>query len=312
MGERVDGVIRGKVPMDDYVRDRVGHNPPTLSSSIAHVLLSRSPRHAFLKHPVLNPLWEPDDRRDFDLGTAFHAVLLEGKVLSTVPFEDYRTKAAQVARDNLKALGAIPALRWQAEAVGRMVESAHAKFMDCADLAGVVYSTLEPERTCVWTCGRVALRCRPDWLTPDRSVIVSVKTTTNAEPEAFLRGPLAAHGYDLQAAFELAAVKAICGVDAHYVYLVVECDPPYAASLIGLSPEWREFAAGKMRRAMELWGDCLNAGTWPAYPDRICYVDLPPWLQTRAVERGIVAMPAPVVFDDGRDISAQLFGDERP
>ena len=34
---------------------------PSLSRSLAHTLLTRSPRHAWQAHPRLNPAWLPDE-----------------------------------------------------------------------------------------------------------------------------------------------------------------------------------------------------------------------------------------------------------
>ncbi len=303
--------ILPKLPIADYVLDKVMATVPTLSSSIAHLMLSRSPAHAREVHPKLNPAWLPDESRDFDLGIACHCVLLEGKTLSPLPFDNYRTKAAQTARDNILAVGGIPVLSWQGEAVEKMCASTRTRMRASQDLESVDVTKLQPEATIVWQEGETWCRCRPDWLTPARDVIFSLKTAGNAEPDAFMRGPLIAHSYDLQAAFELAAVKAATGVDAHYVYVVVETDPPYACSLIGLSPEWRDFSHRKFRAAVQMWADCLASGVWPDYGDRIFYLDVPPWLQARAVERGQVTLAeAPV--DDGRDISEQLFGGDAP
>ncbi len=304
-------MILPDVPMADYVRDLFGRMdngepyPPSLSSHIAHTLLVKSPAHAAWDHPRLRAGWEPDDERAFDLGTALHSVLLEGRALTVLDVDDYRTKAAQAARDGVIKAGGIPALGWQADAVREMVYHARIKLAQCPDLTGGV-NALDAEHTILWQERGTWLRCRPDWMRGDRSLIVSVKTTTNAEPEAFTRGPLLAHSYDLQAAFELAGVKAATGIDAHYVWLVIETEPPYACSLIGMSPEWYAFAQTKFRKAVNLWAVCLARGEWPGYDAHIHYMDLPPWAGAQFTERhGYDAAPP---LDDGRPLAEQMFG----
>jgi len=66
------------IPETDYHADPIAE--PSLSSSIAKILLARSPRHAWANHPRLNPNQEPETRREFDFGSAAHAMLLEGSM----------------------------------------------------------------------------------------------------------------------------------------------------------------------------------------------------------------------------------------
>ena len=288
-------------PMDVYIRDAFHDGPPTLNSSLAHLMLTRSPLHAWTKHPRLNPAWQPDDERRFDVGTAAHGVLLEGLVVTALDFPDFRTKAAQAARDEAKAAGKLPVLRDDATAIESMVANARAKMVESPDLVGL--GKLLPERTIRWQEGETWLRCRPDWMTADQAVILSVKTTrASAEPDAFLR-TLISSGYDMQAAFECAGVKAITGVEPKYVWLVLECEEPYAASLIGLSPALAEYATQRFRAAVAAWSFCMAENRWLGYPDRVCYVEPPPWAQAKWIEQ------APPVVDDGRPLDVQLFGD---
>lgn len=303
-------MILPNVPIADYVADRVPGPegvaiPPTLNSSVANLLLTRSARHAWEASPRLNPAWAPDDDRDFDLGTASHGVLLEGREIFVIDYPDYRSKSAQAVRDEAKAAGKLPALAWQAEAIKRIVKNARAKLDSCPDLEDIGLGM--PEQTILWQHEGIWLRCRPDWLSADHRVIISLKTTrASAEPTAFMRTILGG-GYDLQAAFELAGVKAATGIDATYVWLAVECAAPYAASLIGLSPEFREFAMIKFRKAVGLWTACLAENRWDGYPARIAYVDLPPWAQANFIERHGYDAPS---VDDGRPLEEQMFNQE--
>jgi len=63
--------------MTNYHLDK-SNNPPSLSRSVAHILLTQTPYHAWLAHPRLNPDYMPDEDSKFDIGTATHAMLLEG------------------------------------------------------------------------------------------------------------------------------------------------------------------------------------------------------------------------------------------
>ena len=279
--------------MDRYARDDFDL-PPTLNSGIAHVLLTKSAHHAWWKHPRLRPGWQPDGARSFDLGTAAHAALLEGKPLHVVQIvdektgelvspTDYKKKATQKARDEAKAAGKFPVLADQAPDVAAMITSARAKLAASPDLAGL--GPLFAEQTAVWEHGGTWLRCRPDWMTAGHDTVISYKTTrASAEPSAFLRTALGM-GYDMQAAFELAGVKAVTGVDAAYVWLVGEVAPPFACSLVGMTGEHRAFAGMRFRQAVAAWAHCLAADSWPAYSDHIERPELPAWAQAQFIER---------------------------
>ena len=76
---------------------------PSLSSSVARILVERSPRHAWWAHPRLNPDFAPDRGSDAAaVGSAVHAVALEGEWdrIAFIEAPDWRTKAAKEARSN--------------------------------------------------------------------------------------------------------------------------------------------------------------------------------------------------------------------
>ena len=49
---------------------------PSLSSTLARVILDQSPLHAWTRHPRLNPFYESEDRKTFDIGRAAHRAVL--------------------------------------------------------------------------------------------------------------------------------------------------------------------------------------------------------------------------------------------
>ena len=131
------------------------------------------------------------------------------------------------------------------------------------------------------------------------------KTTgASANPDVWGRALFGA-GHDVQAALYLRGVYALLGVEALFRFVVQENVPPYALSVIGLSPDARMLAEKKVRAAIEAWGHGLATGRFPGYPTRTCYVELPGWEETRWLER---ELPKPTGVDDGRPIEEQLFG----
>lgn len=286
-----------KLPMSRYLADPCP--VPSLSSSVAGTLLTHSPLHAWFCHPRLNPKHQQQNREDFDIGTCAHALLLEGdeSVLAIIDPLDYKgarggipkgwtNDAIRAARDEARAAGKTPILKADAEAVREMVLTAR-EFIAGSEIAGI-FNDGQAEQTLIWTEGTTWLRIRPDWLTGNGRVMLHYKTTArSAEPGSFGRSAFQSMGYDMTAMFYergLYHVAALLDPDGEghtegieSVFLVQETAPPYACSLIGLDHQMQEFAARKVERAIALWENCMRTQQWPAYPNRICYIEPKPW-----------------------------------
>lgn len=250
---------------------------PSLSSSIAKVLVNQSPLHAWMQHPRLNPKYQPEESSRFDIGTAAHAMLLErdASKIVVVDAADWRTKAAQQARDAARAEGRLPILAAHHGDLVAMVSEAR-EAIDRTELAGILTDGL-PEQTLIWRDSGVWCRARLDWLKADRTVILDYKTADNAAPEAFIR-QIARMGYDMQAEFYRRGLRAATGSDAVFVFLAQETEAPYACSLVSLSAAYQEVAQARIATAVHTWGECLETGEWPGYSTQIHYAEPPTWM----------------------------------
>ena len=248
---------------------------PSLSSSIAHILLTQSPLHAWHAHPRLNPKYQPDHASRFDIGTAAHAMLLEKDQsnIVTLDFDDYRKKDAKAARDAARAAGKTPILAKHYAACDAMVRAAH-NAMDASELAGA-FEAGDAEQTCIWEDGGALCRARFDWITVDQRIIIDYKTAENAAPDGFIRR-MAGLGYFTQAAFYLRGARAV-GLNPRFVFMVQEIEPPYACSFVGLSNAMQEIADAQVDQALEIWRGCVTTGKWPGYPQRVCYAEPTSW-----------------------------------
>lgn len=278
-----------EMPMPVYLADPCP--VPSLSSSIAGLLLGMSPLHAWCAHPRLNPKHKPRERNDFDLGTCAHALLLEGDesklaVFDPVDFtgprggvpKGWTNDAIRAARDLARSEGKTPILKKDAEAVREMVAVAK-HYIAGSEIAGI-FDDGAAELTMIWREGPTWLRARPDWLSGDQGIMLHYKTTArSAEPGSFGRAAFMSMGYDMTAMFYERGLYAMPGErDAPTsVFLVQEVEPPYACSLLGLDHEMQDLAARKVERAIALWENCMRTGHWPAYPNRICYLETKPW-----------------------------------
>lgn len=274
---------------DAYHRDELGADAPMLSASILTTLLRQSPLHAHAAHPKLGG-FPPEESETFDLGTAAHALILEGSEdrYAIVEANDWRTNAAKSARDEARSAGKIPLLSRQVENVrgmANMVRSNLARFED--DPAPLAHG--KPEQTFVWNDGGVWCKARVDWLHNDWLTIDDLKTgAVSAKPEAWTK-TLYGRGGDLQAAFYLRGLLTLMADSVimrapTFRWVVAENTYPYATSVISLSPEGLAHAAEQVEQGIQLWRRCLETDQWPGYPTRTCYIDPPPFALAQWME----------------------------
>ena len=293
----------------EYHRDSVGP-APSLSASIAHILLNQSAWHAWFAHPRLNPAYERQDDERFDLGTAAHAYLLEGESgFTIIQAPDWRTKLAKEARDDARRDGKIPLLadRW-GDVQGMAL--AAGQQLDVNEDPPRPLANGKPEQTLVWQENGLWCRARLDWLHDGHRMIDDYKSTgASANPDVWTRALFGA-GHDVQAAFYLRGLKALTGIEAMFRFVVQENFPPYALSVIGLAPDALALAERKVQYAMTLWRHCIERNEWPGYARQICWATAPAWEEARWGEQEYRAQTVPPL-DDGRPVADHLFGDQR-
>lgn len=268
----------------DYHADAIGEQP-SLSASIACLLVSKSPAHARHAHPRLNPEFVPEDSDIFDVGTVAHSLLLEDDSrLEIIIADNWRTKVAQEQRTEARAAGKIPLLQKHAAEVVAMVAAAKVYIAE-HEAKPPLLADGKAEQTLVWEESGITLRARLDWLRDDYAVVDDYKTSTSADPEWFARKAIYDHGYDVKAAFYLRAVKAVTGVDAEFRWLVQEKKAPYALSVVSPGPDVLALANEKVQYAIDLWRGCLLNDDWPSYSKYVATAELPAWEEARWMEK---------------------------
>lgn len=294
----------------DYHADCVA--VPSLSSSIAKILIDQSPRHGWLAHPRLNPKHEPKNSKDFDIGTAAHALLLEGSEAKIVHVEanDYRTDAAKARRDAAYEAGNVPLLTKQIGSVRAMVKAARAQLAHHQEASEAFDQRLgKPEQTGIWAEPNGSwCRMRIDWLPNDGNVVYDYKSTGSANPEDWLRIAYG-NGADVQAAFYRRGLRALTGRDYHFRWIVQEVEEPYAISVCELDPASIAMADRKVEAAINFWGWCIEHDAWPGYPNRVAYLTAPVWQERRWLER---EDRTKLVADMGEDERAFLLNWQAP
>jgi hypothetical protein len=256
---------------------------PSLSSSIAKLLCHSSPAHTRQAHPRLNTAAVDEEAECFDVGTAAHAIVLEGTAaVEVIDAKDWRTNQAKDARDAARKAGKIPLLAKVWADVQAMVAATRAQ-LDAHYDGRHMFKDGTAEQTILWQEDGVWCRARLDWLRAGS--IDDYKTTSaSANPEVLSR-TLFGNGWDIQAAFYLRGLKAVLGIDATFRFACQETYAPYALSVVALGPDAMMLAEKKVLYAIELWRECLASNRWPAYPTQTAYASLPTWIESAWLEK---------------------------
>lgn len=261
---------------------------PSLSSTVAKKLINQSPLHAWTDCPRLNPDWEPENKKEFDIGRAAHRVVLgAGDDYVAIPDDvlgangAVNTKAAKEFIAEARDRGLTPIKSAEVEAVRAIATKVHER------LSGMGIR-LDPDRSetaAIAQIGGVWNRCMIDNAPTDPAQpLWDLKTTTSAAPNDVER-TIMNLGYQVQAQHYLDVWKAATGEERSFVFIFVEKEPPFEVTFAKIAYGTMVIAQKQIARARDLWRLCLDRNDWPGYPPGIMEIDLPEWWQARWLER---------------------------
>lgn len=201
-------------------------------------------------------------------GQLFHATALQPEMVddlfAVAPMVDRRTKAGKEAFAEFEASSENKTVV-TAEMYQQAKEMTEALYRN-----GYAKRLLNGERetTFVWkddlsgeTC-----KCRTDCLMEVNGelVIVDLKTTDNAETEAFMRSAIK-YQYDLQAAMYSEGVKANTGKKPLFVFIAIEKKPPYAVNILQADELFIKRGYDLFREYIGMYHECKQTGEWFGY-----------------------------------------------
>jgi hypothetical protein len=257
---------------------------PSLSHSIAKLLINRSPRHAFSAHPRFTAQEEDECTAVMDAGTALHKLILgKGQEITAVPFDDYKKQAAKDARDQARTDRRVPILASKMPQVLACAKEAEEQIREHPDLRGF-YAPGRSEVMAVWREGNVWCRSLIDRIS-DTGQVYDLKTTLlSAAPwdwEQRLRKE-----YATQDAFYRRGLIRL-GIEAPpaLLFIPIEQEPPYCLSSIAADSTLRFWAESEIERAIDVWRECITTGVWPRYPATTYHVGATGWMLDKQEER---------------------------
>lgn len=265
---------------------------PSLNAGLITTLLDKSPAHAFAEHPRLDGSKRFRPTIASDNGSLAHSLLFEGVAnMVEIEAENYRTKAAQEARDTAREAGKIPVLPAQVGTIKGMVASAKRVWGRCPQLNDHPQAAGLGERSLFWTeqdddGNSYWFRIRPDWhrLDGDRVICLDGKFTEgSAHPDQFAR-QIMRMDYHTRAAFYLRGFQKAFGLRGDYYFMPVEAAQPHEGCVVGLDENYLWLGQQRVEQAINLWMKCMRTKRWPGYGDDIHIVEAPAWALTDEVE----------------------------
>lgn len=217
---------------------------------------------------------EREDTPSLVFGRAVHALALEGIEAFQTRFQcgpdcGKKTKEERAAWAEAETLGA---------QTGRTILDAESyeKVYYISDAimshpwAAKLLTEGVSEQTVLWTDARTGLPCkaRPDRVpSEDRQVIVDLKTTADASPQAFTRSAVK-YGYARQAAFYLDGLAAnsnsattLGGFD--FIFIAVEKTAPFRVEVYALDDLFVDYGRAEYRSLLDVEKKCRETGQYP-------------------------------------------------
>ena len=279
---------------------------PSLTQSIAKVLLDRSPLHAYGAHPRLGG--EVDRHEDYvsaqAIGNAAHKLFLgRGKVIVVIEAPDFRTKEARATRDAVSAEGKVPIRAKHHGRAQTMVKRAHEQL----EALGLAHPVGDSEAVVAWEEDGIWLRSMIDLLSPDRRTIIDLKTTGMSCAPHSIGRMMNDAGWDVQAAMHergLFATDASGAGRRRHLFIAQENEEPYALTVVQISEAVMTMGRKKLAVAMDIWRRCIEGDRWPGYPPEIVVPELPTWAETSWLEREEVEFTNAVRHDISQIIMA--------
>lgn len=217
-----------------------------------------------------------------EFGTAFHTAILEPMKFKrnyrVMPSIDRRTKEGKALYQELIDSGKVFLSTNDYETITAMQKSVFENKYARALLMG------EKEMSYFWTDEFTGIdcKCRADCRTDlkSTSVIVDLKSCSNAETDAFMRDCFR-FGYDLQSAYYKTGVEAVTEKPHKFVFIAVEKTPPYAVNILEADEIFIKKGYDDMRLYLGMLKECRKTGNYYGYTGKDGtpnMLGLPAWL----------------------------------
>lgn len=242
------------------------HATPYLSSS-GLSRLAQSAAH--FREYKMNP---PEPTGAMQLGTAIHAIVLEGgKGVRRAPGS---TRSTNLYKDFAKANpGYVLLLEDEYERACRASEAVLKH-----PTARALFNKGRPEQSAFWIDDetKVPCKCRPDYLRDD-GIVIDLKSSADASREEFQRA-ITQRKYHLQSAWYLDGLSLVLGKKlTDFVHVVVETTAPFGVAIYALDDVALNRARKDIRELLQKYAEAMHTDVWASYPTDIQNLSLRAW-----------------------------------
>lgn len=252
------------IPDDAY------HAGPGISKTGLWTIYKQSPAHYRFPPP---PTEETAASRGVkDLGKAIHVAILEPERFEKAVMRgpaDRRGDKWTDAFDYAASQKMICLVGKDYDAAMAVRDAVHANARINAIITG---GTPRVEHSGYWSDAETGqlCRCRPDLYRPDLGIIIDLKSTESAHPEAFARSVIN-YGYHAQEAFYTDGMNQVLP-DARiegFLFLAWEKKSPYAFGLYELPPSIVDEGRAIIRQSLATYAGCMKSDEWPSYGEGV-------------------------------------------
>lgn len=246
------------------------HSGPGVSKSGLWTIQTKSPAHYRYAEREANAA--------FDFGTAAHTAILEPNAFEDQVFrgpDDRRGNKWKDAAEFAASEGKMILTSGDYDAVLALRDTVHAD----AWINSIITGGKPVIEASGYTIDEVTgelVRVRPDFYREDLGIILDLKTTTSAHPDAFARS-VVDYGYHAQEAIYSDTWRALGKPVDGFVFLAVEKKSPYAKGVYELPPSIVEEGRALMRQALDTYASCRANDSWPAYGDGVQELSFKRW-----------------------------------
>lgn len=267
---------------------------PSLTQSIAKILIDQSPAHARRAHPRLTPgvvEAEPYVRAKA-IGNAAHKIMTgRGRELAIGKFDSFKTGAAREFRDEQQAAGKLVILAEDNETAHKMVFAAQGQIKGLGLLHAfdAIHHPKNGEVVIAAKIEDVWLRSLVDWM-HSPTELWDYKTTGSSVAPHAVPALMASAGWPIQAAMQERILDAIDPDNAGrrtFYFVAQENYEPYALTVHRMTEGTMTMGRKMLTHAESIWRACMQHGHWPLYPPIIHTPEYPGWKETQWLNREV-------------------------
>lgn len=255
---------------------------PSLSQSIAKIILDQSPAHARVAHPRLGTVY--DNSEDYEasrvIGNAIHAILLKrGKKLVVGRYKDWRKKEAQQFKEEAYESGHEPILEKHYERAVFACRSIEEQFNSIEGRKPLTGG--EAEVVIAWEEDGYWFRSMIDYDYEHR-IIEDLKTSGASMAPSAIPMQMSEWGWQCQAAMIERGLNKLDPDNSgrrRFRFIGIENREPYGLTVNELSESVLTIGRQMIDMAIRKWKACLRSGVWPCYPIETNFPELPGFKQ---------------------------------